>query len=139
MCYAGPMPVKALPGLLIALLTAPALAQQPSCAPPLQPMLRIEFYFGMSVGGRHSVSDREWARFLAQELTHAFPGLTVLDARGAWRKGGHELREHSKLVVVVTADTPATRNAVAEVSDNYKHRFHQTSVGIVTQPVCAAF
>jgi hypothetical protein len=63
----------------------------------------------------------------------------VLDARGAWQKDGHELREHSKLVVVVTEDGPATRNAIAEVSETYKQRFHQSAVGIVTQPVCAAF
>jgi hypothetical protein len=119
-------------------LATPALAQQ-ACAPPLTPHLRVEFYFGLSVDGRHSVGDRDWARFVAQELTHRFPGLTVLDARGAWRKEGHELREHSKLVVVVTEDGPATRNAIAEVSETYKHRFHQSAVGIVTQPVCAAF
>jgi hypothetical protein len=68
-----------------------------------------------------------------------FPGLTVLDARGAWRKGQHEMREHSKLVVVVTKDGAVTHNQIAEVTDAYKRRFHQASVGIVTQPVCAAF
>jgi hypothetical protein len=133
------MSKKAALVLALTLFATPVLAQQPSCAPPLAPMLRVEFYFGMSVDGQHSVSDREWARFLAQELTHRFPGLTVLDARGAWRKGEHEMREHSKLVVVVTEDGPATRNHIAEVSNAYKQRFHQVSVGIVTQPVCAAF
>jgi hypothetical protein len=130
---------SAVPALVLSLLAAPALAQQPACAPPLAPMLRVEFYFGMNIGSRHAVSDREWARFVAQELTHRFPGLTVLDARGAWRQGQHEMREHTKLVVVVAADGPATRNAVAEAAEAYRQRFHQSSVGIVTQPVCAAF
>jgi hypothetical protein len=133
------MPTKAVFALAITLLAWPVRAQQPACAPPLTPQLRIEFYFGMGVQGHRPVGDREWARFVAQELTHRFPGLTVLDARGAWRKGEHEMREHSKVVVVVTEDGPTTRNAVAEVADSYKHRFHQTAVGIVTQPVCAAF
>ena len=134
------MPSKSILALALALtvLGTSASAQQ-SCAPPLAPMLKVELYFGMSVDGHHAVSDREWARFVAQELTSRFPGLTVLDARGAWRKEHHEMREHSKLVIVVTKDGAATRNHIAEVTEAYKHRFHQTSVGIVTQPVCAAF
>jgi len=123
----------------LALLATPALAQQQSCAPPLTPQLRVEMYFGMGVAGRRPVSDSEWSRFVTHELTHRFPGLTVLDARGAWRKDQHELRERSKLVVVVTEDGPATRNAIAEVAETYKHLFHQSAVGIVTQAVCAAF
>ena len=129
---------SAVAASVLSLLATPALAQQ-SCAPPLEPMLRVEFYFGMGVAGRRPVSDREWARFVNHELTHRFPGLTVLDARGAWRQGQHEMREHTKLVVVVTADGPATRNQIAEIGEAYKQRFHQSSVGIVTQPVCAAF
>ena len=124
---------------ILAFLATPALAQQPPCAPPLTPQLRIEMYFGMGVAGRRPVSDGEWARFVTHELTRRFPGLTVLDARGAWRKGQHEMREHSKQVVVVTEDGPATRNAIAEVAEAYKERFHQSAVGIVTQTVCAAF
>src|SRR6185437_5428879 len=119
-------------------MTTPALAQQ-SCMPPLAPMLRVEFYFGRNIVHHAAVSDREWARFVTRELTPRFPGLTVLDAQGAWRDGKREVREASKLVIVVTKDETATRAAIAAVSDAYKQRFHQTSVGIVTQPVCAAF
>lgn len=132
------MPSKSTLALALTLIVTPALAQQ-SCAPPLAPMLKVELYFGMSVDGHHAVSDREWARFLAQELTARFPGLTVLDARGAWRKDQHEMREHSKLVIVVTKDGAVTHNQIAEVTEAYKRRFHQTSVGIVAQPVCAVF
>jgi hypothetical protein len=124
---------------LLPLLVTPASAQQQACAPPLTTQVRIEMYFGMGVHGRRPVGDREWARFVTHELTHRFPGLTVIDARGAWLKGQHEMREHSKVVVVVTEDGPATRNAVAEVSAAYKERFHQSAVGIVMQAVCAAF
>ena len=122
----------------LTLLATPALAQ-PSCTPPLKPMLRVEFYFGRNIVHHAPVSDREWARFVTRELTPRFPGLTVLDAQGAWRDGKREVREASKLVIVVTKDETATRAAIAAVNDAYKQRFHQTSVGIVTQPVCAAF
>ena len=134
--------MAALPKVVLALaltvLATPALAQQ-TCAPPLSPMLRIEFYFGRAVGHRAPVSDRAWTRFVAQELTPRFSGLTVLDGRGVWRDGKRVVREASEQVIVVAKDDAATRDAIAAVSDAYKHRFHQTSVGIVTQPVCAAF
>jgi hypothetical protein len=123
----------------LTLMATPGLAQQPSCTPPLAPTLRVEFYFGRNIVHHAPVSDRQWARFVAQELTPRFPGLTVLDAQGAWRKGQREVREASKLVIVVTKDGTATREAIAAVRDAYKHRFHQTSVGTVTQAVCGAF
>jgi hypothetical protein len=134
--------VAALPKVVLALaltvLATPALAQQ-TCTPPLSPMLRVEFYFGRNIAHHAPVSDRAWARFVRTELTPRFPGLTVLDAQGAWRDGTREVREASKLVIVVVKDDAATRDAVAAASDAYKRRFHQTSVGIVTQTVCAAF
>jgi hypothetical protein len=125
--------------LSYAVLTIPALAQQATCTPPLAPMLRVEFYFGRNIVHHAPVGDRAWARFVTTELTPRFPGLTVLDAQGAWRDGKREVREPSKLVIVVTKDEPTTREAIVAVSDAYKRRFRQTSVGIVTQPVCAAF
>ena len=132
------MPVKAILALLLVSLAMPALAQQ-TCIPPLKPMLRVEFYFGLAIKGRAPVTRAEWEGFVGRELTPRFPGLTVLDARGAWRDGKREIREASKLVIAVTRDEAPTRSAIAAVSEAYKRRFHQSSVGIVTQPVCAAF
>ena len=132
------MSTKAILAVALLSLATPALAQQ-SCAPPLSPMLRVEFYFGRAVAHHAPVGDRAWAQFVAQELTPRFPGLTVLDGRGVWRDGQRVVHEASEQVVVVAKDDAATRDAIAAASDAYKHRFHQTSVGIVTQPVCAAF
>src|SRR3569832_1300544 len=108
----------------LALLATPALAQQQSCAPPLTPQLRVEMYFGMGVAGRRPVSDSEWSRFVTHELTHRFPGLTMLKTRGAWRKDQHELHKRTKQEKDDTEDRPATRNAIAEVAETYKHLFH---------------
>jgi hypothetical protein len=135
------MPVKGILALALVFvsLASPALAQQPSCTPPLAPMLRVEFYFGLAIKDRAPVTRAEWEGFVGRELAPRFPGLTVLDARGAWRDGKREVREATKVVVVVTADGPAIQSAIAKTSEAYKARFHQSSVGIVTQPVCAAF
>jgi len=123
-------------------LASPALAQEVACHAPLKPMLRAELYFGRDIHGEQIVSDQEWARFLAHELTPRFPdGLTVLDGWGQWRDGGTGalVREPSKVVVVVTADADHLRARIAAVADAYKQKFKQNSVGIVVQSVCAAF
>ena len=117
-------------------LTGPVPAQD--CAAPLKPMLRVELYFGRSVQGGRPVSDSQWNRFVTQDMTPRFPGLTVLDAQGAWRDE-RQMRERTKLVIVVLPDEPAAREQISAVAESYKTRFHQKSVGLVTQAVCASF
>lgn len=105
-------------------------------------MLRVELFFGRDVRGHQIVGDRQWARFLAHELTPRFPdGLTVIDGRGQWHNGedGAIAREHTKIVVIVTADADRLRARIAAVVDAYKLHFDQKSVGVTIQPVCARF
>ncbi|MFN3657513.1 MAG: DUF3574 domain-containing protein [Pseudolabrys sp.] len=118
----------------------PARAEPLTCAAPLKPMLRNELYFGRNIGGRAGVGERQWQAFVNRELTPRFPdGLTVIDGQGQWREGGGIVRERSKIVVIVTADDAEARTRVAAAAAAYKARFGQRSVGVVTQPVCAAF
>ena len=98
-------------------------------------------FFGRSVGDR-VVSEREFAAFLAGEITPRFSGgLTVLDARGQWRNGdrGTVVREASKLVKIVFADDATKRADLDAIAASYKRKFHQQSVLILLQPACAAF
>jgi hypothetical protein len=132
------MPLKKSLVAALLLLTVPAQAET-MCESPLEPMLRVEFYFGSHIEGRPPVAPREWARFVADELTPNFPGLTVVDGRGEWRRGQHHMREFTKLVIAVLPDGPAARGKIAVAAESYKQRFNQTSVGVVTQSVCAAF
>ncbi len=102
-------------------------------------MLRAELYSGRGVPQR-SVNDAQWTRFAAEVLTTQFPdGLTMLDGRGQWRDGARIIRERSTVVIVVLPDGPHARERIAAAADAYKKRFHQKSVGIVTQTVCAGF
>jgi hypothetical protein len=64
--------------------------------------------------------------------------LTVLDAQGAWKEE-RQMREHTKVVIVVLPDEAANREQIAAAMEAYKKRFRQKSVGIVTQPACASF
>ena len=123
-------------------MASPALAQHQACRAPLKPMLRAELYFGRDIHGEQIVSDQEWARFLAHELTPRFPhGLTVVDGWGEWRDGGTGalVREPSKIVVIVTAEADDLRARIDAVVDAYKKQFKQESIGIVLEPVCAVF
>jgi Protein of unknown function (DUF3574) len=112
-----------------------------ACLPPARPMMSAELFFGRSVGIR-VVSDKEFAAFLAADITPRFPdGLTVVDAQGQWRngEGGAIAYEASKLVKIVFADDAAKRADLDAIAASYKLRFRQQSVLISLQPVCATF
>lgn len=104
-------------------------------------MISAEIFFGRSVGDR-IVSEKEFAAFLASEVTPRFPdGLTVLDARGQWRNGdrGTVVREASKLVKIVFADDARKRADLDAIAASYKRKFQQQSVLISLQSACATF
>jgi hypothetical protein len=112
-----------------------------ACLPPARPMLAAEMFFGRGDGGR-LVSERRFSGFLAAEITPRFPeGFTVLDGRGQWRNGerGSIIREASQLVKIIFPDAAQRRADLDAIAASYKLKFHQQSVLIALQPVCAAF
>jgi hypothetical protein len=131
--------------LALGALAAPAggaMAQDPNCRAGEKPVLRIELMFGRNIGGKLGVSDRRWSDFLVREITPWFPdGLTVTDALGQWRdrENGKIVREKSKIVMLLAAEIPQTRESVEAVVAAYKKRFNQQSVGVVSRAACAAF
>jgi len=105
-------------------------------------MLRAEPFFGSTVAGRHSVSERRWAQLLKREIALRFPGGPIaIEAHGKWRdpQRGTLVRELAKIVIVVTTDDVSARERIEAAAAAYKQRFKQKSVGIVTRSVCAAF
>jgi hypothetical protein len=85
---------------------------------------------------------RAWDRFLAGTVTPRFPdGFTVYDARGQWTdpKTGRLTREATKVIEIAAPDTPLVRSRVAQIAQDYRRRFYQASVGIVTSQSCAIF
>ena len=122
-------------------LAWPAAAQDIVCHDPLKPMLRAELFFGRNIGGQPDITERQWLEFVTRELTARFPdGLTMIDGLGQWRdSGGAIVREPAKIVIIVTANDASVGERVAAATAAYKLRFQQTSVGVVMQPVCAAF
>jgi hypothetical protein len=133
--------VKTALGVLL-LLAGCAAAPQP-CPVGASPATIAEAYFGRNVKTRAPVTEAEWARFMAEEVTPAFPdGLTVLNGTGQWRNAaGLISREDSKVLVLVLPgqDQAVAAGRLAPVTTAWRTRFAQESVLTVFRPGCAAF
>ncbi len=133
--------MKAALGALL-LLAGCATAPQP-CPVGASPATIAEAYFGRNVKSRAPVTDGEWARFMADTVTPAFPdGLTVLDGAGQWRNAAGQIsREDSKVLLLVLSgqDQAAASARLAPVTEAWKARFAQDSVLTVFRQGCAGF
>ena len=133
--------MKAALGILL-LLAACATAPQP-CPAGAGPATIAEAYFGRNVKTRAPVTDGEWARFMADTVTPAFPdGLTVLDGAGQWRDAAGQInREDSKILLLVLPgqDQAAASARLQSVTAAWKARFAQDSVLTVFRQGCAGF
>ena len=127
--------------VLLALLVLGACATPPeaSCRAPLKRATEVELYFGRDIGGRAEVSDADWAKFLADEVTPRFPdGLSVSEVVGQYRDpSGRIVHERSKRLVVVVFDAVGPAGKLQAIVDAYKARFSQHSLLRVERAVCA--
>jgi hypothetical protein len=128
--------------LTAALTGSDAQTPPPSCHASQQPKDVAELMFGRDIGNRVGVSEPDWSRFVAREMTPRFPdGLTITDAVGQWRDrdSGRIVREPSKHVEIVlpgNADDEARLDAIVAA---YKRDFHQQSVGVIVRSACVSF
>lgn len=134
-----------------ALLALPLLAgcaAQPAatvaaCPPGTEAATVAEAFFGRNAAGREVVSDDDWARFMAEVVTPAFPdGLTVLDASGQWRgRDGRIARERAKVLLVALPGGTAAEalERLAPLRAAYRARFGQESVMVATRGGCVGF
>jgi hypothetical protein len=108
----------------------------------LKPLTVAELFFGGNVGSRVGISDAEFNRFVASEITSRFPdGFTVLNTNGQWRDPARMTlaREASKMVIVAFSDGSADDGRLQKIIDAYKDRFNQKSVGILVRTACGSF
>jgi hypothetical protein len=121
---------------LFAIVVAAAPAVASNCAPTAKLMARTELLFG---AGR--VSDVQWKRFLAREVTPRFPdGLTVLEGYGQWMAPhGTLARERSRVLLIWHERSDSTDRKLDAIRASYKRQFHQTSVMRVDGMDCVSF
>ena len=81
-------------------------------------MLRTELYFG-------AIDVKAWESFLADEVTPRFPdGLSWYDVNGQWRgPSGQPEKLPSRIVILIHADNPANREALATVGRLFQQRY----------------
>ena len=93
---------------------------------------RTELYFGMDIPGGGEVSEEDWNKFLADEVTSRFPsGFTVLPGYGQFKDSRGEIeRENSRVLILFYPKK--TRSDVSkkieEIRAAYKKQFQQQSV-----------
>ena len=97
-------------------------------------MLDAQLYFGFT-------DEAAFTRFLDTSVTPRFPaGLTVLAAAGRWRTPeGRLTQEPSRLVLIVAEPGPDTLARLQAIRTDYRATFHQQSVGLALNRVCADF
>lgn len=122
---------------------APVVSVPPPAAPAAagQAWVLDRLFFGRSIPGGGSVSEEEWAAFLAEVVTPRFPqGLTVLRGEGQWRGAdGALVREPSFVVEVAHPPDPQVDAALHEIAAEYKRRFRQESVMRIRTPAQVEF
>ena len=126
--------------MLALLLAASVTASCPLASE--KPMIEAQLFFGRDIAGRAPVSDAEWADFVSAVIARNFPdGFTINEGDGEWRdpKSLKVVREQSKIVVIAATRSPAFAKKLQDVTDAYRARFHQQSVGVITHDVCASF
>src|ERR671931_297625 len=127
---------------LMIIVAAQAAAQTITCAANHTAMMQAELLFGRNIDGRHGVTEKAWARFLADEITPRFPdGLTVYDAAGQYRENpaAKIVRERSKIVMILVEGGDPAMQRIDQIVGAYKKRFRQKSVGVVIKPACVSF
>lgn len=133
-----------LVGLLPACVaTAPPASTPARGAAEAPGWIRSELYFGVgaersiAAGGVASrpqdapIGEAQWRDFLDREVTPRFPdGLTVFDARGQWRyrDAAAPTREKTKVLVILSEDTPRHRADIEAIRDAWKKATGHESV-----------
>ncbi len=132
--------------MLVALLGAgiPALMGAALHTHVGEPYQETRLYFGTErPDGRGPIVEREFMRFLDQEITPAFPeGLTLHDGYGQWRgKDGKAIRETSYEVVLLYPEKEAGERStrIERIRQVYEDRYQQDSVGRSDDKVNAGF
>jgi hypothetical protein len=93
---------------------------------------RTELYFGTGKPDGTAVSEAEWNKFLADEVTPRFPkGFTVLDGFGQYQGENEKIvREKSFCLILlyVKKDRRASSEKIEQIRESYKKIFQQESV-----------
>jgi hypothetical protein len=92
--------------------------------------IRSEIFFGRIIPGGGQVSEEQFAAFLQDSVTKAFPvGMTVYDVYGQMeRADGDIVRQDTKVVLLVHDGSQANEQAINDIISNYRSNFGNPQV-----------
>lgn len=100
-----------------------------------------EIYFGRRISAGGEISERQFADFLLNQVTPAFPtGMTVYDAYGQMqRRNGEIVKQKTKVVVLVHRNAKADEDAINKIIGAYRSGFGNPQVMLLTKEVKPQF
>lgn len=128
----------------IALLN-PAIDSEPSsfCQAQLHghQVARTELVFGLSKSNGAIITEKEFQRFIDQEVTPLFPnGLTLLTASGQFKDSNAKvIKEESKLLMLLYPFDGESNRRIEQIRAAYRSTFQQESVLRTDARSCVSF
>ncbi len=104
-------------------------------------MARVTLYFGLDRINKPTVTQDEWSKFVAEEVTPFFPiGLTVTHGRGQYRAASGTLYdEDTKVLEIIYEHTSDTDRRIETIRSSFKQKYDQESVLRVDSMAIAAW
>jgi len=131
---------RALLAPILALFLSACTGSRPPAPSMCAQRILERAYFGMNTPDGE-VTEREWRRFVDEEVTPRFPdGLTIIEGQGQWRgESGRIVREPSRILEIVHPESPSAEESVADIARAYRKRFSQEAVLVLKSPASACF
>jgi hypothetical protein len=127
--------------LMLGLAGCATMQSASSACPAGQTRLRTaQLYFGGQTADAPVVSEAEFRRFVAEEITPRFPqGLTVLDGGAQWHGQENKLiHDARKVVLIALPSDPDAQTRIEAVQGAYRTRFRLESVVKISDPACVS-
>ncbi|GAP94194.1 DUF3574 domain-containing protein [Leptolyngbya sp. NIES-2104] len=102
---------------------------------------RTELLFGLSKSNGSMVTEKEFQRFMDQEVTPLFPnGLTVITAAGQFKDPNAQvIKEPSKVLLLLYPFDSESNRRIEHIRAAYRSKFQQQSVLRTDARSCVSF
>ena len=123
--------------VVIATLVGCSQTSTPSQSAPTAPaaIQSDRLFFGRNIPSGGTVSDAEWATFLAEVATPRLPHFAVMRSEGQWRLADGEVEHEASFVLQI--DHPAgepSDSTFEAIAQEYRRRFRQEAVIRISHP-----
>ncbi|HEX5660515.1 MAG TPA: DUF3574 domain-containing protein [Polyangiales bacterium] len=127
---------------LVLCLSACVRTPQPPPDCPLGGELfqQTELYFGLTRSDGNQIEQTTFDLFVEQYVVPQLPtGFTSLAGEGRWLEGAKDIREPSRVLIVLHHGDQPVDQALENIRTRYKQLFAQQSVLRVDSRACARF